>query len=131
MNRPRVIAATLLILALLSPALRGDNAADAAKLLEQARQSERDKRYPDAIQTTKQAIQLDPNNPMYHGYMGWLGLISNDYAMGLQASTTAVRLANGKNDAFYLFMAGENAYYDQRACRRHAILQAKPSIART
>jgi hypothetical protein len=113
MNRPRVAAAALLILALLAPSLRGDNAKDAAKLMESARQAERDKRYGEAIQATRDAIQLAPNVAEYHGYMGWLSLLNNDYATGVKESETASRLAGPKRDAFYLFIAGENAYLDQ------------------
>jgi hypothetical protein len=113
MSRARVAPAALLILAILAPALRGDNAKDAAKLMEQARQAERDKRYDEAIKAIGDAIQLAPDVADYHGYMGWLSLLNHDYAKGVKESEAASRLAGPKKDAFYLFIAGENAYYDQ------------------
>jgi tetratricopeptide (TPR) repeat protein len=113
MNRARVIAVTFLILALLSPALRGDNAKDAVRQFERARAADRDKRYDEALEAIQQAIQLDPNHPGYHGMAGWINLQKQDYAAGLRASEAAIRLANGRHDAFFLFLAGENAYYDQ------------------
>ena len=43
----------------------------------------------------------------------WIYLRKEDYAAGLRASEAAVRLSNGKNNAYFLFLAGENAYLDQ------------------
>src|SRR5262249_43943577 len=90
MNRPR-LAAAILLLALLTPALRGDNASEAAKLITQAREAERDKRYADAVLATKQAIQLAPDKAEYHGMMGWLCLMTHDYATGVKESETAAK----------------------------------------
>lgn len=113
MHRAPVVAAAFLGLFLLSSAVRGDNAREAARLFDRARDQEREKNYDEAVKSARQAIELDPSNAQYHGFLGWIGLITNDYAMGMKESAAAAKLANGKNDAFYLFLAGENAYYDQ------------------
>lgn len=107
------LCAGLLVLALLAPGLRGDDPREAARCFERAQQAERDKRYSDASQAIKQAIDYDPSNPQYQGFAAWIYLESKDYASGLHASEKAVELARGRNDAFFHFLAGECAYNDQ------------------
>jgi tetratricopeptide (TPR) repeat protein len=127
MRCPRFAVACFLIVSIV-PAVRADAAKDAAALYQRALDSDRNQRPADALEAIQQAIQLDPERAHYHGLAGWLHLKTKNFAAGLRASEAAVRLANGRNDAFFLFLAGENAYHDREA--KLAIKYFRAALAR-
>src|SRR5262249_248529 len=92
---------------------RADDAQEAYKLGVKANEGMAKKQYDEALKLTEKAIRLEPKNPSYHGFAGFAHWHLKQYPAGLTACETAVRLAGGKNDAWYLHMAGENAYGTQ------------------
>lgn len=90
--------------------LLADDGSDAHKLgLEAARL--RDSRKPaEALALAEKAAKLRPQDPYYHGLIGAIHCDLKRYASGLKECETAIQLAGGKDDAWYIEMAGENAY---------------------
>jgi len=86
-----------------------DNQQDAYKLGVEATQCMAKKEYAQALKLAEQAIRLDPKHPYYHGLAGSLHWFLQQYEPGLEECKTAIDLAGGKGDAWYLHMAGENA----------------------
>ncbi len=108
MRQPCLLA---LALALAAPPAeaRADNVRDAHKLGVAANERLEKKQYGEALKLAKQAVRLDPKSPYYHGLAGSVHWHLKQYPAGLEACETAVRLAGGKCDAWYLHVAGENA----------------------
>ncbi len=104
-----ILTAGLLLLAPALPAQ--DSADDAAKLVRQAQELAKDKKYGEALPLVKKAAQLDPQNDLYRATASEYELKLGKYADGLADALEAVRL-NDKVGAYYILVAG-NAVGDQ------------------
>jgi tetratricopeptide (TPR) repeat protein len=92
------------------PETRADEAQDPYKLGVQAAGC-LDKGQPgEALKLAEQAVRLQPQNAWYHGLVGAAHWQLKEYPAGLEECETAIRLAAGKDDAWYYHMAGENAF---------------------
>jgi transglutaminase-like putative cysteine protease len=109
---PRAVVTRLLCLAFLAGVSRADNPSEAFRLMQQAQKLEKENRYSEALEATKQAIELDPTKAHYHGVAGFLNWKLDHYAEGRRNCEQAIKLAGGKDDAWFLSIAGENAYAD-------------------
>lgn len=71
----------------------------------------RDKgKFEEALNLAEKAVASDGQDPWYHGLVGALHCDLKHFAVGLKECEEAIRLAGGKDDAWYLHVAGENAY---------------------
>jgi tetratricopeptide (TPR) repeat protein len=98
-----------LVLAATGAETRADEAGDAHKLGVEAVQHLGKKQYDEALKLASQAVRLDAKSPWLHGLVGAAHWNLKQYSAGLKECETAIRLAGGKEDAWFLHMAGENA----------------------
>jgi transglutaminase-like putative cysteine protease len=108
--RPLCLPACALLFTALLISTRADDAQDAFKIGLAARDRLDGGQFDEALKLALQAIRLDPKNPWFHGLAGSALWSLKRYEEGLRECETAIRLANGKDDAWYFHLAGENAY---------------------
>jgi tetratricopeptide (TPR) repeat protein len=95
------------------PEPRADEAQDPYKLGVQAADCLNKGQSGEALKLAEQAIRLDPKAPWYHGLAGAAHWQLKQYPAGLKECESAIRLAAGKDDAWYYRVAGDNAYGTQ------------------
>src|SRR4051812_49084199 len=93
-----------LVYAALGAETRADEARDAHKLGVEAAQRLDKKQYDEALKLALQAVRLDAKNPWLHGLVGAAHWNLKQYSAGLKECETAIQLAGGKEDAWFLHM---------------------------
>jgi tetratricopeptide (TPR) repeat protein len=119
--RLMLLAACLFVLVWVG-SIRADNAADAQKLVQEAAQLARDKKYDEAVAAIRKALQSEPRNDRFLGVASEIELRAGRFADGVEHALAAIKI-NDKVGLYYALVAA-NAYGDQdielalRYCRK-------------